>query len=279
MYIGIPVVYMELTFVNFEGVSINLITNYLSKESVIPSMKSILLNFILLVAIIVVSLISSCTSSYYMPNVQNVPLHTEKDEVTLTGSVGTSFEVESFDFQGSYAFEDNFAVMVNGQFATGGRNNSNGENSGNGVMLEAGVGYYKPLSDKFIFETYVGGAGGSVINEYENNARSKISLRKIFLQPQIGFKSKHFDFAFSYRLNWLSIPNSDLIGILPENEIDNFNAVENFGTNLFIEPGFTMRIGNDPIKLQAQIVSSRPIRNLTFNQDYVIFSMGVHATF
>lgn len=242
-------------------------------------MKSLMLNLVLLVAIVIVSMVSSCTSSYYMPNVQNVPLHTEKDEVTLTGSIGTSFEVESFDFQGSYAFEDNFAAMVNGQFATGGRNNSNGDNSGNGNMLEAAIGYYKPLSEKIVFETYVGGGGGTVTNKYDNSARSKVSLRKVFVQPQIGFKSKHFDFALSYRLNWLSIPNSDFIGMLPENEIDNFNALDNFGTNLFIEPGLTVRIGNDPIKLQAQVVSSKPIRDLNFNQEYVIFSMGVHATF
>ncbi|MEL6556879.1 MAG: hypothetical protein AAFQ94_01765 [Bacteroidota bacterium] len=242
-------------------------------------MKSLLLNLILLATIVFVALTSSCTSTYYMPGVQNVPLHTEKDQVTLTANAGTTFEVESFDFQGSYSFEDNFAFMLNGQFARGGRANSEDDNSGNGNLLEAAVGYYKPLSEKVVFETYLGGGSGNVINRYGNGARSKVGLSKIFLQPQIGFKSKYVDLAFSYRLNWLGFRNTDLIGVLPENEIDDFNTINDFGRRLLIEPALTARIGNDPIKLQAQITSSRFVRDVSLNRQYVLFSLGVHATF
>ena len=242
-------------------------------------MKFLLLNLLTLAAVAVLFFLSACTSSYYMPNVQNVPLHSEKDQVTFNGTIGTSFEVESFDLQGSYAFHDEFAAMVNGQYARGGQNNGDRDNSGNGNMLEAGIGYYNPLSSKLIFETYLGGGTGSVINQYGNGARSKVGLRKIFVQPQIGFKSKYFDMAFSYRFNWLGVGNTDVIGLLPEDEIADFNDVTNLGTNLFIEPAITMRVGNDPIKLQAQIVSSRSIRDLNFNQEYVVFSVGIHATF
>lgn len=214
-----------------------------------------------------------------MPNVQNVPMHTEKDEVTLTANVGTTTTVESFDFQGSYAFEDNFAAMVNGQFVKAGRINEDNENSGNGNLLELAVGYYKPLSDKIIFETYLGGGSGNIINRYDNNSRSKVGFNKIFNQSQIGFRSEYFDFILSNRLNWLGFNNLDLIGVLPENEIEDINTINNFGRRLFIEPAVTARIGNEPLKLQAQLTLSEPTRFTNLNRQYILFSIGLHATF
>ncbi len=242
-------------------------------------MKTLLLNLLLVGAILSTCIFSGCVSSYYMPNAQNVPLHSEKDQASFNASLGTSFEVASLDVQGSYAFEDNFALMVNGQFASSGDQNIEGENSGKGNIVELGLGFYEPLSKKFIFETYVGGGGGSAINRYDNSARSRVGIRKIFIQPQIGFKTKNFDFAFTNRLNWISYNNADVIGMLPGDETAAFNYILNSRSTFVVEPGFTMRIGSDPIKLQVQLVISNPNANgFDLNQEYFILSAGIHAS-
>jgi len=96
----------------------------------------------------------------------------------------TGFLVVSGDLRASYSFADKFAIIGNGQFAKG------DTRWGHGRLLELGIGYYNVFNEKLVFEAYAGGGGGNVTNVYENGARSKFSMRKSFLQPQLGFRSR-----------------------------------------------------------------------------------------
>lgn len=250
-----------------------LITKQFDNKSVILYMKTLLINLFLGLATVVICLLSACTSVYYMPNVQNVPLHTEKDQVSLNASLRTGLEVGSFDIQALYDFEDDFAAMINGQFARSAQQNSQGENSGNGNLVEFGLGYfYELLKKRVVFETYVGAGLGTVTNRYDNDALSKVGLRKTFLQPQIGFKTRDFDFIIRNRFTLLNFGGSSVSGMIPEDEIDSFQFVMNSMSSLMIEQGFTMRIGHDPLKLQFQLVRARSVRNLELHQENFIIS-------
>lgn len=64
----------------------------------------------LFVQILGLSLIAQSCNIMYTPNMQNVPLLTEKNEVRAT--------LGPFDYQAAYAVTENIGVMLNGQYHT-----------------------------------------------------------------------------------------------------------------------------------------------------------------
>ena len=90
----------------------------------------------------------SCSPKFYTPNTQNVPLISEKGETNLTLS-GNGNQVE---FQGAYGIGKNIAVQANGGlFIPADLDNGDG---GSGKFIEFGGGYFTPVSENWVFETY-----------------------------------------------------------------------------------------------------------------------------
>ena len=91
---------------------------------------------------------ASCSPKYYTPNTQNVPLISEKGETNLT-LAGNGNQVE---FQGAYGVGNNIAIQANGGiFIPADLDNGNG---GSGKFVEFGVGYFIPVTESLVFETY-----------------------------------------------------------------------------------------------------------------------------
>ena len=66
-------------------------------------------NLKIIIIILAVTVITSCSPKYYVPNTQNVPLISERGETNLTLS-GNGNQVE---FQGAYGVSDNIALQAN----------------------------------------------------------------------------------------------------------------------------------------------------------------------
>ena len=229
--------------------------------------------------LLVILAMTSCNSAiYYAPNAQNVPLHKKKEEVKLRGTLGTGVSAQSLDLQGSYSFHDHFALMANFQRATWGSSVRDRPEFGVMRVVEVGVGYYNAITNKIVFESYVGGGGGTVTNDYERGS-SRLGMQKIFWQPQIGFTSRSFDFALGMRMNWLNFNRAETIGSVPQEEIIELFDIRDRGTYVLVEPALTFRFGQDPVKAQIQLV---PLSNLTdwnLQQDEFQISAGLQIQF
>jgi len=126
-------------------------------------MKKISVMILWSVAASLCALLSSCSSIFYAPNMQNVPLLQKKNEtrINIAGSSGLQFG--AFEMQGSHSFSDHIGGMFN--FASGGTNDGYGFIT-HGTFAEAAAGYYHPMGKYFVAEAYGGLGFGGMKNEY-----------------------------------------------------------------------------------------------------------------
>ena len=221
----------------------------------------------------------SCSPKFYTPNTQNVPLISEKGETDLTLS-GNGNRVE---FHGAYGITNNIAVKLNGGlFIPSDREDGNG---GSGKFIELGGGYFKSVSENWVFEAYgLFGYGSfenhlpSTINDHpETKGNISANILRVGIQPNFGYKSKHFSAAVSSRLINLSYNNikGDLI-YAGEHQPTYLDANS---SNFLIEPALTIRAGFEKIKLQMQYGHSINITNSNFKQDNAFVTFGLNFNF
>ena len=218
----------------------------------------------------------------YTPNMQNVPLLKEKNEVRAT--VGFS------DYQAAYALTNNIGIMVNGQYKkptwtlTSGSTEYKYESKK--TLIEGGAGYFKPLGKNGIFETYAGGGMGSVTFDRSysdttggpSTSFDKYSAKttRYFIQPSIGLSIENLDFAFSTRFVSLKFSNIDTAGYTPNGLFEQDLSDLDKTTYMFIEPALILRLGWKYVKFHFQALLSLPLNSEPIN--FVPFSVnfGIH---
>ncbi|MBA3705206.1 MAG: hypothetical protein H0W84_04725 [Bacteroidetes bacterium] len=221
----------------------------------------------------------SCSPKFYTPNTQNVPLISEKGETNLTLS-GNANQVE---FQGAYGIAKNIAVKANGGlFIPSDLDNGNG---GSGKFFEVGGGYFKPISENWVFEAYgIIGFGSfenhlpSTKNIYpQTNGDISANILRVGIQPNFGYKSKYFSAAVSSRFVNLSYNNIN--GDLIFEDVNQPNYLKDNSSNFLIEPALTIRGGFEKFKLQLQYGYSVNLSNSNFRQDNSFMTLGLNFNF
>lgn len=221
----------------------------------------------------------SCSPKFYTPNTQNVPLISEKGETNLTLS-GNGNQVE---FQGAYGIAENIAIQANGGlFIPSNLDNGDG---GSGRFIEVGGGYFNPISENWVFETYgILGLGSfenhlpSTKNDHpQTTGEISANILRIGIQPNFGYKSKYFSAAVSSRIVNLSYNNikGDLI-FAGENQL---NYLKDNSSNFLIEPALTVRGGFEKVKLQVQYGYSLNLSHSDFKQDNSFLTIGLNFNF
>jgi len=229
-------------------------------------MKSIFLLSLLLVNL-------AC-SPLYMPNRQNMPLLTKKNE--FQGSV--SYGVDGANVQGSYAFDEHFAGMINAEMGKNKATNFDGDPTGwnKQKFAEIGLGYFKPLGSNGAAEIFAGyGTGKSSVLEYSDYAanpdfRRNGTFQRFFIQPNVGFHSKVFEAGFGLRTVFV---HYDRI-------VSSTSSHQGKSTFVLVEPAATLRLGWENVKLSWQMGLSLPAYNgseLDYNP--LIGSFGVDFNF
>ena len=165
----------------------------------------------------------------YTPNMQNVPLFKEKNELQAT--------ISTNNYQTAYAVSDHIGIMVNGQYKkptwslTSGNTKYNYESKK--TLIEGGVGYFSSVKKLGVFEIYGGGGVGNVSfnRSYSDTTggpstsynRYSAKTKCFFVQPSIGLRVDNVDLAFSMRLVGLKFSNIDTSGykkaVLVENDL------------------------------------------------------------
>ncbi len=141
-------------------------------------------------------IVSSCAYVYF-PNRVNAPLLSQKKEFQGNLTVGTS----GADIQFAYSPVKHLGIIASVSYAN---DDTTKENYDIHKYYDLGVGYYKKLGRKFIFETYAGFGGGNVISQGEflnTTFYSNMNLTKFYLQPAIGYSTNYLNFGITTRLS------------------------------------------------------------------------------
>lgn len=227
----------------------------------------------------IAAILSACSPKYYSPDTQNVPLISTKSEKNLTFS-GNGNMIE---FQGAMGVSDNIAIKANGSFfIPADEDNGNG---GSGRIIEVGGGYYTPINQNFVFETYGIVGFGSVKNHFESDGSTNpqtlgdlsANVVRYGIQPNFGFKSKNFEAAISSRI--VNLNYSNIKGDLKYQNNDQIAYLESNKSNFLIEPALTLRAGFEKLKFQAQVGHSFNLSNNDFRQDRDYVTVGLNYRF
>lgn len=221
--------------------------------------------------------LSSCSSLYYAPNAQNVPVFKEKKEARISAAYyiaddGTGYNpIEGIEVQSAYAAGKHFAIMVNGFKA---RSVEDDEMYASGLrhqqaqLIELGAGYFKPFNkDKLVVEVY----GGLGLGEFKNRfiisndstltIHSSVNFKRYFIQPSIGYSSSHLSVAFSLRLAGLAYDEK------PEIDLGKFYFL--------VEPCVTFRAGWKSVKFHSQLQLSNNLTDTNFPQHRISLNLGI----
>lgn len=239
--------------------------------------------------------ISSCSPKFYAPTTAITPLFREKGEAQFSGHIGTGDVIDrSLQVQAACAIDSHLAIF--GTFYTAQSNYHNNEpisvNAGKGSQIELAVGYFAPISSKVSYEIYGGFARGNVTNDYQKRYTSNTSGNKwfpqsisnncfkSFVQGNIGYRSKYFDAVFNMRLGYLKIGGiTETLPTIDTGYVGTpIEAVEKIKSNpnsFLIEPGLTLRVGYEPLKLQFHFGQSFSSNGSKYPIDGKNFSIGL----
>ncbi|PRY16424.1 hypothetical protein CLV24_101270 [Pontibacter ummariensis] len=224
-------------------------------------------------------ILTGCGTSMYMPAVPNVPMFTQKGELSAGGHVTPKGNIT---FNTAYAVSDHFGVLLNGSMLSSERRKRDMRYN----QLEAGGGYFTTFgaNDNRVLEVYAGfGGGSSDRTDKEEDGetgqmtymRHEANFNKYFVQVNFSSKRKKSlallgrEFPLNYgtalRASYVDMHDYTLNNIAGEAE-----------DNIFLEPIFYTRLTLNP-SVQLQYTSGTTIglknrENLT--AAYSVFSLG-----
>ncbi len=221
----------------------------------------------------------SCNPKFYSPTSQNVPLMQEQGQTNLSGNVSD----KRAEVQAAYAVTNHMAIQANGGVFYP-KNIESGD-GGSGQFIEGGIGYFTPVYESFVFETYAIVGGGRMENHFPSsmgdqpgtNGNISASLMRYGIQPSFGFHTKYFSMALSTRLAMLTYSNIDG-NLIYGNENQQAYLRDN-DDNFLFEPALTFRGGSERVKLQLQFIRSYNFSNPRFKQDFSVVTLGLNVNF
>lgn len=228
--------------------------------------------------VLAVLTMASC-KSIYEPNLVNIPLMQHKNEVVVV--------LDPKNIQAAYAVTDHVAVMANGFYTYENAASESEKQGGDGRLVEAAVGYYKPIRGNLVFETYGGfGLGNATLRNTIQNSSGELVRQtfnadafKYFIQPDIGYKSKYADVAFAARLSVIDYQHPSTTNY-PQEDIERDELGEIGKTPyVFIEPALVVRSGYKFVKLQLQYCPSIKLSSAPMNYKTDFLSLGLYLNF
>jgi len=230
--------------------------------------------FILLVTIF----FQQCTHYYYAPNGINVPLFQEKGEtqISIITSRGECLRyIEMDEVQFAHSVTDHIGLMMNRTKAYGAYDHD----WGRGYYLEGAIGYFTSLNKRIVFEIYGGYGDCSMSHRYSSNQIAHIEFEKSFIQHSIGFRSKYFDIALSYKFCTLYFDRLEYPEDFTLNAQNDLDYIRNNRFSYLSEPAITINVGLPNCKLTFQRVFSHNLSHTGIRQMEMNINFGIHFSF
>lgn len=221
---------------------------------------------------------SGCSPVPYANVGLNVPMLKEKGEVNLNASYGNTDDAEGIALQAAAAVDSSLSIMASFYLL---KNVSNSDWEGRGNYFEFGAGKFGKVSEngKFIYDAHLGLGFAGIKNE-SGNSSLDVNFIKPFLQGSIGFNHKIIDVALTSRF---AVVNFTDYTFRFDDVTYSAEATEFFKENkrkFVFEPGITVRVGYEAIRLSIQFCTStftveEEFSNSNINSDYI--SVGLNA--
>ena len=219
-----------------------------------------------------------CSPVYYKPNLMNTPNFREKDEVYLAAH----WADKGYDAQAAYALTNNVFVQGNIMFQDNSETSSSSSTSErtttiSGQLGEVAVGYFMPVN-KYGTLSVCGGYGmGHVSNNWGPQGASSANISKVFIQPSIGVRRKHFDLVASAKLANLTYSNLNQ-NYTNQEFINQFNTLKS--AIPILESGIAMRFGGPKLKVQLSYSSVSLLKpNDSFSYEGGTIGLGLCLQF
>lgn len=245
----------------------------------------------LLLFIVAILLLSSCTT-LYKPNMVQSPMLKEKGDLNVSGSLGVT-GMGNGHVQAAYAPKEHLGIMLNLM----GHSESEGYDTNpeklNILNAEAGIGIHKKFGSKnnLLLQVYAGYGRGRSVNFIETNtpeSRPEMSsnFSSLFFQPGIAYFGEFMDVAVDLRFKRVTM--FDLNARL-YSEFNWWNTEYEFFNNSSVafglfEPAVTFKIGDENYRGIFQAGLNVPIANTDnyytvnpfnyFGYDYIKTGVG-----
>jgi hypothetical protein len=191
---------------------------------------------------------------------------TEKNEAQI------ALGIKGFggDLRSAYALTDNIGLQLNANLLNITNTELGTEYRNGNFYLESAVGYYKELVPKLVFEAYLGaGLGRSMAHNLNTGSIRTTDYSKIYLQQDIGFRSKYFDIGIAVREAYVNAYRTLRDGVDQDNE----------SMDIFIEPILFLAVGFEKFKINAQAGISDSQFSWINSYAPFIFSLGIETRF
>lgn len=218
-----------------------------------------------------------CSPAYYKPNLMTTPNFREKGEVHLAAHWADA----GYDGEAAYAITNNVFVQGNIMFQS-----AKGSSSGNGNQVaytvkgqlgEVAVGYFMPVNKYGTLSVCGGYGSGYVNNNWAADGASSANMSKLFIQPSIGIRRKHFDLIVSAKLANLTYSNLSQ-NYKQQTFVEQFNVLKS--PIPILESATVLRVGSENIKVQLSFASMSLLkRNQSFRYEGSSVGLGLCVQF
>ena len=197
----------------------------------------------------------------------NVPLLTNKNQGHIIISNGTADETKNTNVQLSFSPINHLGLMANYTTYSADTNTT-------AYLGEGAMGYYYSYGNKakLVADIYAGYGTGKM------HADINASVKRFFIQPGVGLRTKHFDMAFNVRLSNVSYYNVDPNGHTYDYLVSQNIADIDKRSYAFLEPCFTLRGGFSMIKFQIQFLGANALGNVPWRYEKGLTSAGVYVS-
>lgn len=203
----------------------------------------------------------------------------EKDD----WNINSAYNFKQIELQGAYGVGNATAIQLNTFLVFPGNPFLNDGVSGG--FVELGGGYYKNLSDYFLFDTYLLAGIGHIENliPFANSIRPitggviSSNYARYGLQPSINYITDYFSISASSR--FVNLSHYNIRGQLYRDGVDQVYYLNRHSSNFLIEPAITVKFGWKIVKLQVQYLRSFNVSNPHFPQDDEIWTFGIACHF
>jgi hypothetical protein len=210
---------------------------------------------------------------YHAPAMQNIPLLSDKNDFSFSGSLGYTSRHSGVDIHTAFVPAKHFGLLA------GFRSYSQKEKSEDGKInsYELGAGYIKD-NKNLHFELYGGIGGGSTTNSHFTGT-SKLTFTNFFIQPTIAVQNpeKTVQFAFTGKLSHQNfrIADTSFTGEREPFVTNQFRIMAESPNRILWEPGLVLRAGWKNVLFNIGVSTLKDLSELNFAMDRCNYFVGI----
>lgn len=234
--------------------------------------------------VVTIFFFQSCSPVPYANVGQNVPLFKNKGEVNINASVANTDDAAGWGAQTAWAVDSSIAVI--GSFYSMKESDapqSPEEWSGKGRYFELGVGLFGngKKDPGLVYETFAGLGFSRIENQTAAGSHLDVRYNKFFLQGSIGYSINWIEIALTPRISYINYTKHSYSFPDAENNTAAAAYFRNNDGKLVLEPGVTVRLGYENIKLNVNYCGStfkaKEAEDINLNTEFV--SIGLNYLF